>query len=194
MFPDGTTLRELATRAHKMDLKAVVGTTPLLVFRPDRHGEPLLFMTPTDEHQVQSTFLTDTGALSMSDGGAQGFAIPDAVVVALTKSNRNPEADDTAIRVGRARTNDVRLRSVNVSKVHASLEPSDTLGDPRAHPNWQITDHNSANGTWVNGLKLLPEEPNFLRPSDEIRLADVTAVFLDAEGLEALLAGLRDAI
>ncbi|MEZ6187881.1 MAG: FHA domain-containing protein [Planctomycetota bacterium] len=181
-------------RAEHMDLKAVVGTTPLLVFRPDRHGEPLLIVPPADEDQVSSTFLTDTGALAATEGGAQGFAVPNAVVVALTKSNRNPEADDTAIRVGRARTNDVRLTSANVSKVHVSLEPSDTLGDPRSHPNWQITDHGSANGTWVNGIKLRPEEPNFLRPSDELRIADVSAVFLDADGLEALLAMVRQGL
>ncbi|MCA8922501.1 MAG: FHA domain-containing protein [Planctomycetes bacterium] len=190
MFPDGITLRELVDRAEHMDLKAVVGATPLLVFRPDRHGESLLFVTPADE-QVSSTFLTDTGALATTEGGAQGFAIPDAVVVALTKSNRNPEADDTVIRVGRARTNDIRLRSVNVSKVHVSLEPSEGVG---SLPSWQIVDHNSANGTWVNGLQLQPEEPNFLRPSDELRIADVSAVFLDADGLQSLLAGVRRAL
>jgi len=191
-FREGITLGELRPRLAGMDLAKVVGDTPVLVFRPVPGAggdEPLIFQTPPKGQEVRHTFLTDTAA-GVIEGPEQNpaFASPEAVVVPVVKSNRNPETDDEVVTIGRSRTNDIRVTSKGVSKHHASLELSEWKGQPA----WRITDHGSANGTFVNGLRLDPGKPHFLRPSDELQLGDVISVFVDAEGLVSLCEALHD--
>lgn len=186
MLPlDGISLGDLAKRSTQMDLKQVVGETPVLVFRPGPGDGPLLFVTPPDgEEIVEEGFLVETQptARRRRDPTARGYASPSAVVVALSKSNRNAEVDDEIIRVGRARTNDIRLVSDQVSKVHGSFERVETVGTRT----WHLVDQGSVNGTFINGLRLDLGTAYAIRPGDEVRFADVQAVFLDAEGLVSL--------
>jgi pSer/pThr/pTyr-binding forkhead associated (FHA) protein len=54
-----------------------------------------------------------------------------------------------------------------VSRMHATIERSeDTL---------TIMDMGSANGTHLNGQKLVPNQPRILRDGDEIRLGKLVA-------------------
>lgn len=185
MLPlDGITLAELAKRASQMDLGQVIGDTPVLVFRPGPGDGPLLFVTPTDgEPILEEPLLQETQPVRRKrELTPRGYAVPGAVVVAVNKSNRNPEADDEIVRVGRARTNDIRLTSDQVSKVHASLQQAETTGVRTL----QIVDHGSVNGTFVNGLRLDKGTAYAIRPGDEIRFADVNAVLLQGEGLVEL--------
>lgn len=186
MLPlDGISLGDLAKRSGQMDLMQVVGETPVLVFRPGPGDGPLLFVTPPDGEEIlDEGFLVETQpTMRRRDAQARGYASPKAVVVALSKSNRNPEADDEIIRVGRARTNDIRLVSDQVSKVHGSFERVENVGPKRV---WHLVDQGSVNGTFINGLRLDLGTAYAIRPGDEIRFADVQAVFLDAEGLVGL--------
>lgn len=187
MLPlDGITLDELAKRASQMDLGQVIGDTPVLVFRPGPGDGPLLFVTPSDgEPVLEESLLSETQPTvrrKRDTLAPRGYAVPGAVVVAVSKSNRNPEADDEIVRVGRARTNDIRLTSDQVSKVHASFQRPETTGARTL----QIVDHGSVNGTFVNGLRLDKGTAYAIRPGDEIRFADVNAVLLEGEGLVAL--------
>lgn len=54
-----------------------------------------------------------------------------------------------------------------VSRMHATL-------DAHAHPP-TLADMGSANGTYLNGQKLLPNQPRALRNGDEIRLGRLVA-------------------
>lgn len=69
---------------------------------------------------------------------------PSSTVFFIEKSNRNPFG--SMITVGRATNNDVVLPLRTVSKMHSYFMPSGST--------WKITDQHSANGTFVDGLKL----------------------------------------
>lgn len=72
------------------------------------------------------------------------------------------------VSVGRAETNGVALASDSaVSRVHAVLV--------RYGGGWCVRDVGSTNGTFLNGQRVLGEQP--LRPGDEIRLGETRLVF-----------------
>jgi hypothetical protein len=62
----------------------------------------------------------------------------------LVKSGRNPFSE--AIIVGRAPNSDISIPDSTVSKVHAYIRQTPS--------GWAITDHNSTNGTYMNGQRL----------------------------------------
>lgn len=105
-----------------------------------------------------------------------------ADVLFLVKSPRNPFA--TMITVGRAKNNDVVLPTATVSKFHASFA--------EGPGGWSITDQRSANGTWLEAMRL---EPGVSVPlSDEAWLRfgkDLWVKYATPEGLIKLLSGLR---
>ena len=72
------------------------------------------------------------------------------------------------ISVGRERGNDIFLPHETVSREHARLQ--------RERDTWAVTDLDSSNGTFLNGKKL---EHDRLKHLDELRLGDVTLVFMD---------------
>ncbi|RMG16751.1 MAG: FHA domain-containing protein [Planctomycetota bacterium] len=177
---EGITLGELRQRiAEGLDLKAVLGETPVLVFRPEGDGSTLLFQTPLhgDEEEREYELAGDTSVFDRQAARKVVYAHASAIVVPLTPSNRN--LYDDQVLVGRGRSNDVRLTAREVSKSHCAFSNMGGEG-------WTLTDLNSSNGTAVNGVPLEPDRPYRLRPSDEIEIAELAAVFLDAGGLNAL--------
>jgi pSer/pThr/pTyr-binding forkhead associated (FHA) protein len=104
------------------------------------------------------------------------YAQPGAFVVPLTPTNRNLYEDQ--VLIGRGRHNDIRLLSTDISKSHATFS--------KGEEGWTLTDLGSSNGTSVNATPLESDRPYRLRPSDEIELAEVAAVFLDPQALVAL--------
>ncbi len=73
-------------------------------------------------------------------------------------------------RIGRATTNELVLDSERVSRVHATVTVSDTFT--------AITDHNSRNGTLVNGARI---ESQVLMNGDTISIGDCQMRFLAGE-------------
>ena len=104
-----------------------------------------------------------------------------SVVVPLTPTNRTLKEDE--ITIGRAPTNDIRLVSPQVSKLHVTFLLID--GE------WRIQDAGSSNGTRLNGVQLEPDNPYRLRPADELVIGDVTVHYLDAEGLSDMCSLVR---
>ena len=90
----------------------------------------------------------------------EGLA-PDGARVVSMPSNRRP------LRVGRARLNDIAVRSIHVSKVHCYLK-QDTESGATA-----IIDPGSSNGTTVNGVRLQAGFPWILIGGEAIWLAGV---------------------
>jgi len=70
---------------------------------------------------------------------------PSSSVFFLEKSSRNPFG--SMITVGRATNNDVVLPFRTVSKMHAYFMSV-------SGPTWRLTDQHSANGTFVDGLRV----------------------------------------
>lgn len=72
------------------------------------------------------------------------------------------------VSVGRGEANDIALPAdPTVSRLHAVIA--------RYHGGWCVRDVGSANGTYLNGRRLLSEQ--LLRPGDEIRVGAVRIVF-----------------
>lgn len=64
---------------------------------------------------------------------------------------------------------DMLLSERSVSRIHARIEEEDGQ--------YLILDCRSTNGTWVNGIRLRPEEKYPLQRGDEIRVADIRMRF-----------------
>jgi len=62
--------------------------------------------------------------------------------------------------VGRGETNDLQVNDPKASRLHAKLIV--------AEGQIEVTDLGSTNGTYINHKQLLPNQPRFLKPGDEI--------------------------
>lgn len=86
-------------------------------------------------------------------------------------------AEDDVISIGRG-TGSIPLGDQTVSRRHAELR--------RLNGDWVLTDLNSANGTYVNGMRLL--EPVRIKRGDQIRMGSTLLVYTGDE-LTAQLSG-----
>lgn len=73
--------------------------------------------------------------------------------------------DGPRIVIGRGAGSDVRLPDPSVSLRHASIRATGT--------EYAIVDEGSTNGTWVGGVKLLPQTPRLVRSGDLVRVGRV---------------------
>jgi hypothetical protein len=83
--------------------------------------------------------------------------------------------DTPVVLVGREACDVLMATDRRISRQHARLEQTAS--------GWQIVDLNSSNGTFVNGLKLGPNQPCPLKPGDQIIAGDTTFVFETSPGL-----------
>lgn len=90
---------------------------------------------------------------------------PDARVVWLVKSDRNPFVG--MITVGRARNNDLILVHSSISKMHAIFKQD---GD------WWLIEDRSTNGTYLDGTRIPPREPRQVNDGSNVRFGDVASV------------------
>jgi pSer/pThr/pTyr-binding forkhead associated (FHA) protein len=91
-------------------------------------------------------------------------------VVVRTASGPSPEApsltfDGSRIVVGRGSGSDVRLPDPSVSTRHATIRATGN--------DYAIVDEGSTNGTWVGGVKLLPQSPRVVKSGDLVRVGRV---------------------
>lgn len=73
---------------------------------------------------------------------------------------------DVEIEVGRGRASTVRYHNRLVSMRHARIRVRDG--------GFQVCDLQSANGTYLNGRRLVPAQPVELKPGDVVQILDVT--------------------
>lgn len=176
-LPKGITLRELSERRADLDLPRLLGNTKALVFRPIGEQCPI-YLTPAEGDPTDYPLGAGKTSVYDRDEVGDGGALAEAVVVLLTPTHRNLHEDQ--VLVGRALSNDVRLVSPSVSKVHVRFQLDE--GE------WKLRDDDSSNGTRINGVKLEPLRPYGLRAGDELTIGDVVAIYTDAEGLLDLVA------
>lgn len=77
------------------------------------------------------------------------------------------------VRIGRGGANDIVLEDDSVSATHARLEFE--------HGDWRITDLQSVNGTFVEGIKLAPEVQTPLPYGSTVRFGGVRLHFRPVE-------------
>jgi pSer/pThr/pTyr-binding forkhead associated (FHA) protein len=122
----------------------------------------------------------DFGTLE-SDSVDQGNPKPSepaSLVVAVAKSSRN--SFDSKILVGRARNNDVVIRSPKISKLHADI----LLEDGNSYA---LQDMGSVNGTFLNESRLAKGQTVPLSSGNRLGFWRYRFTFLDLDGFLALL-------
>ena len=123
---------------------------------------------------------SSTARLNQGEQGSAGYLDPDALIIPIRKTDRNPFAQ--TVIVGRARNSDVVLESATVSKVHAYLLLS--ADDPSAVT---VKDCRSTNGTFVllgSGPKRLVDGEEFRAVGGvELRFGTVDCMVVEASGL-----------
>lgn len=93
--------------------------------------------------------------------------------VARIKKRDGANAFGMMVTIGRARNNDIEIRSQDVSKFHAYVM--------FAGADASITDAGSSFGTFVRGQKLKAREDKLpLKPGDEVKLGSVRMVYHSA--------------
>lgn len=96
----------------------------------------------------------------------------------LTKSDPDAAFSDH-ISVGRAQICDIVLRFPYVSKLHARFHT--------AEDGLQLVDHDSANGTRVNGKQLAALQAERVQPGDDLQFGQVAVRLVDAARLHQML-------
>jgi pSer/pThr/pTyr-binding forkhead associated (FHA) protein len=101
----------------------------------------------------------------------------ELVVLPVVKAANNPYAD--RVSVGRARNCDIVVREPSVSKLHAVVRIDGDL--------FSLVDIGSQNGTYLNGQRLAANEAAPIAINDAILLGNVSARFMDAAAVHAIL-------
>lgn len=181
---DQWTLKGLAEETrHGSSLAALLEGRPVLVVHRGDPDDAVVFNTPSQaELEAQRADLSET----LSGGETQvraasnpmvELAQPHHRVISLIKSSRNPFSG--MITVGRARNNDVRINSAQVSKIHCFLHQKEGA--------WWLEDNSSTNGTLLNEDYVEGKTKRPLQSGDEITFGGTATLFLDAVGLAAVL-------
>lgn len=88
---------------------------------------------------------------------------------------RLPGGDGRAVTVGRSPECDIVLSEPTVSRLHARFRQEPHTGV------WSVTDLESHNGTYVEGVLIVPGRPAPLFRQSTLRLGSVQVHFLQAE-------------
>lgn len=102
-------------------------------------------------------------------------------VYPLAKKPNAPFPD--MITVGRTPNNDVVLRDVTVSRLHAFFKHKGAA--------WQVADGGSKNGTFLDGAALAPRRETALGSGQVVKIGDLELTFYSAEDLFKLLSLLK---
>lgn len=171
----------LTLREYAVEPSLLTPSRFVLLVRPRPSRREPLVDTPS------SSVNTSTVKLELGDDDAGGYLDPDALIVPIVKTDRNPFSQ--AVIVGRARNSDIVLLSPTVSKVHAYL----TI--PASDQSVLVKDCNSTNGTFVligSGPRRLVEgEALRAVPDTELRFGTVDCVVVDSSHLHEILSGAK---
>ncbi|MBX3185989.1 MAG: FHA domain-containing protein [Labilithrix sp.] len=97
--------------------------------------------------------------------------MPVTVLVRSASQGDSPSLtfDGARVLIGRGSGCDVRLPDPSVSFRHATIR---TSGGPR-EGDFVIIDEGSTNGTWVGGVRLVPQTPRLVKNGDLVRVGRV---------------------
>ena len=101
--------------------------------------------------------------------------MPTLHVLQGPDKGRTLKTDDDVVLIGRG-SDQVPLTDRTVSRRHAQLKAADG--------GWILSDFNSANGTYINGVRL--QDPVKLKHGDQIRLGSTLLVYTGDETIERM--------
>jgi hypothetical protein len=117
--------------------------------------------------------LSDSGHWEMTDAGQTLMrprtGEPLIFMVEKGAATNNPFA--MGVTVGRVESNDVVVDDGSVSRFHAWLQRDERTRE------WSLTDAESKNGTWVDGVQLAAKQRVQLRDGARLKFGDVEMSF-----------------
>lgn len=123
---------------------------------------------------------TDSGHWALTQAGPPSrprAGEPLVFLVEKGKATNNPFA--MGITLGRIDNNDLVIDDGSVSRFHAWLQQDERTRE------WSLTDAESKNGTWVDGVKAEARKRMPLKDHSKVKLGDIELVFLLPDGLKA---------
>jgi pSer/pThr/pTyr-binding forkhead associated (FHA) protein len=156
--------------------------SPVLLIRSNDNANNDLINTPSSAEAPSSykkTVQSKKSGFFFRTGRPE---LAQTKVILLQKTNRNPFK--SMITFGRALNNDIIILNKLVSKIHAIFCQKESM--------WFIEDRNSANGTTLCGVHLIPNERYPLKDEDEIVFGNtVIGQFLTPQSFWDLLQSLE---
>ncbi len=141
-----------------------------LFVNPQPHADPTV---PGLVWEGGSSNMTDSGHWEMTDSGAAlnrpRAGEPIVFFVEKLAGTNNPFA--MGVTIGRVESNDVVVDDGSVSRFHAWLQQ-----DERSHQ-WSLTDAESKNGTWVDGVLVSARQRVTLKDGARLKFGDVEMTF-----------------
>lgn len=133
--------------------------------------------------EAPPTAMTDSGHWEMTDAGHAMMrprtGEPLIFMVEKGTATNNPFA--MGVTVGRVESNDIVVDDGSVSRFHAWLQK-----DERTQA-WSLTDAESKNGTWVDGVQLAGKQRVTLRDGASLKFGEVIMTFYIPATLKALV-------
>ena len=149
------------------DFKKLVGPWALVGVAPEGDGEQWNFRT------LSARTVRD----AMPSGGI--VLLRDNFIVVPVKKATDARSFQDTLLMGRATSNDVCVRHLSVSKLHARIR--------RRDGRLEISDAGSSNGTQVNGSRVDVGDWVFLQSGDTVSLGSCAFHVLEASHLHRLL-------
>ncbi|MDP1827200.1 MAG: FHA domain-containing protein [Archangium sp.] len=136
--------------------------------------------------EAPPTKLTDSGHWEMTDAG-QAMMRPrtgEPLIFMVEKGSATNNPFAMGVTVGRVESNDIVVDDGSVSRFHAWLQRDERTKD------WSLTDAESKNGTWVDGVQLAGKQRVVLRDGAKLKFGDVVMEFFLPAALKHFV-GLR---
>jgi len=134
-----------------------------------KHNQHVIVLIPPDNTD-SSTIHTAEFA---SGPPASRPPITEGYRVGILQKRSDGHTFDCSLTIGRAKNNDIVLRDIEVSKVHAFFEHAD---------GWTIRDNESTNGTYLNGVRIAADAKISLKSSDTLKIGPgLSAVFFSPD-------------
>ena len=132
--------------------------------------------------EAPPTAMTDSGHWEMTDAG-QAMKRPrtgEPLVFMVEKGTATNNPFAMGVTVGRVESNDVVVDDGSVSRFHAWLQRDERTRE------WSLTDAESKNGTWVDGVQL-GKQRVLLRDGAKLKFGDVEMTFFLPNQLKQLV-------
>ncbi len=187
VFPKG--IRANALHQEEGHFVRLLGETKLLLFKlqnpndnliPDLSAENTMPVLPKESH---FKYRTSAGKSNRQESlwqmpliGQEELRVRHSLsegphyIAPLKKHIRSGRGSPDRITVGRAQNQDLVIDHTSVSKIQAWFE-IDKSGE------FYLSDAGSTNGTYVNSRPIVPRQRSQLRAGDNIRFANVEAIF-----------------
>jgi hypothetical protein len=175
---DGIRLRKLI-EIRDFDADRYWPDIPLLLLLGDEEG-----YASTGVLRIAGMACSSTSVIDLKNEVQSSPALLDALVVPV--SSKVDLTQKLPVSVGRSMGRDVCINHGSISKFHAQFLP------PTDHKGWRIRDCGSLNGTFVEGVRLGPDDVFLARGFSDITFGSLHCRFVHPSAVTALVYMLMD--